>query len=478
MIKKEAYFNSLKKISGVDGRHCLITLPLSDYFSEHALHKYRTLVELKHLIKMCEPEFGLPNLTEEDKKELMAIFENFDIDNASFAIAEYDHFGRNGIGPVEHDVKSVELYIGEKLKGTKYESLLSMVHFGFTSEDVSNIAYNCMLQGAYQNVWLPQLIRLCDKLKQLALENKDVPLLSRTHGQPASPTTFGKEIGVYLGRFTNQLEYLSSLKLSSKMNGAVGNYNAQKVGFPNIDWVKYSKEFVESFGFDCEFLTNQRGPKDRIVKMFQSILNVNIILKDLNQDFWYYVSKDLVLQKKVESHVGSSVMPHKINPWLIECSEGNVEVSNALFEVFARELEVSRLQRDLSDHDMERNYGAAFGYSLVALSYTNDFLELIYINGTLMLNELKENQKVLSEAYQTIFRAKGRSDGYNVFKDIFRSNESYDPLKIDRIINALDVDDETKQQLRQVKCDNYLGYANELVEMAVKKYDNLRSTKN
>lgn len=470
---RESYFNALKNFNAAEGRHCLITAPLKDYFSEHALHKYRTLVELKHLIKMSEhPEFGLPALSEKDKSELMRIFDEFGPESSQ-AIAEYDHFGRKGIGPTEHDVKSVELFIAEKLKGTNLEYLVPWIHFGFTSEDVNNIAYNCMLQEGLNQVWLPELKELCSRLRELSVEHKKTPLLSKTHGQPASPTTFGKEMAVYLQRFTNEIQEIQRIKLSSKMNGAVGNYNAHKVSFPNFDWLRYSQEFVESFGFDVELLTNQRGPKNKIVQLFQSITRVNNILKDLDIDFWLYVSQNLVLQKKVSTHVGSSVMPHKINPWLIECSESNVEISNALFEVFSQELEISRLQRDLSDHDLERNYGTAFSYSLVALNYSTNFLGMIQINSDLMLRELNSNQQVLSEAYQTILRAKGKADAYTLFKDQFRSNTHLDQEKISQIIDGMDLDPETKSQLKSLKVEDYLGETEKLVEIAVRNYDQL-----
>lgn len=473
MDEKERYFSSLKNFTAAEGRHCLITAPLCEYFSEHALHKYRTLVEIKHLIKMSNnPEFNLPALMLEDRQELMKLFEQFN-EESSQAIAEYDHFGRNGIGATEHDVKSVELFIAEKFKGTKYEYLIPKIHFGFTSEDVNNIAYNCMLQGALEKVWQPQLKKVCDDLKELSVEHKDTPLLSRTHGQPASPTTFGKELAVYLQRFTHELEDLEKIKLSSKMNGAVGNYNAFKVSYPAVDWIRYSQEFVESFGFDAELLTNQRGPKNKIVQLFQSIIRNNNILKDLNIDLWLYVSRDLVQQKKVDAHVGSSVMPHKINPWLVECSEGNIEVSNALLETFCRELDVSRLQRDLSDHDLERNYGTAISYSLIAFKYTHDFLKMIDVNKELMLQELNINQKVLAEAYQTILRAKGRADAYNLFKDLFRDGVQCSKENIDAKIEQLDLDLETKIQLKSLKVEEYTGEAGRLVEIAVKNYDQL-----
>jgi adenylosuccinate lyase len=259
------------------------------------------------------------------------------------------------------------------------------------------------------------------------------------------------------------------------MNSAVGNYNAQLAGYPDVDWIKYSKEFCSEFGFDCELLTNQRGPKNRVVKLFQNIIRINNIVKDLNIDLWLYVMQDLVLQKPVEGHVGSSVMPHKINPWLIECSEGNIEVSNSLFEVFSRELQISRLQRDLSDHDLERNYGTAFSYSLVALSYTNDFLKRIIVNKDLMLSELKQNPKVLSEAYQSILRAEGNPDAYMLFKDIFRSNESFNKDKVDQVIDELDIDDKIKRRLKSLKVEEYIGHSAKLVDIAIEEFNKLLS---
>lgn len=471
MGSKEIYNKGLTNVSACDGRHSLITSKLSEYFSEHALYKYRTFVELKHLIKMAEnPVFGLKRLGENERDELLNIFNNFS-EQDSRAIAEYDHFGRNGIGPLEHDVKSVELFLREKMQGTKFDYLLPMIHFGFTSEDVNNVAYNCMIRDGVEKVWLPQLIDVCYKLKDLAVQYRETPLLSRTHGQPASPTTFGKEMAVYLKRFTNQIVDLKSFKLSAKMNGAVGNYNAQIAGYPNLDWLIYSEEFIQSFGFEFEVLTNQRGPKDKVVKLFQNVIRTNSVLKDLDLDLWLYVTQDLVLQKKVESHVGSSTMPHKINPWLIECSEGNTEISNALFEVFSRELEVSRLQRDLSDHDLERNYGLAFGYSLVALDYSSQFLDRIIVNEPFMLKELKKNYQVLSEAYQTILRTKGRTDAYSLFKDAFRDNSKFDQEKVNSTIDSLDIDEETKLRMKNLKVEDYIGLAPKLVDIAVENFN-------
>ncbi len=296
MDNKKKYVESMKNSTAIDGRHKLVTEKLGEYFSEYALHKYRVFVEIKHLILMSNTiGFNLPHLSDTDQKELLLLYENFNEQDAAL-IAEYDHFGRNGIGPLEHDVKSVEMFIKEKLIGTKFEYLIPMIHYSLTSEDVNNIAYNCMLTGALNKIWAVKLISLADKLEKIAQEYKNAPLLARTHGQPASPTTFGKEIAVFLKRITNEMHDLSQITLSAKFNGAVGNYNAHRIGHPNIDWIAYSKTFVESFGFDCELLTNQRGPKNTIVKLFQNIMRINTILRDLDIDLWLYISKKLVVQ--------------------------------------------------------------------------------------------------------------------------------------------------------------------------------------
>lgn len=463
---KQVYFDSLKKITAIDGRHCLITKVLNEYFSEHALFKYRLYVEVMHLIKMSE--FGLVILNKEDKDFLLKLFLEFNIEDSK-AICEYDHFGRKESGPFEHDVKSVEIYIKEKLEGTNLQRLIPMIHFGFTSADVNNLAYSCMISDTIEKVCLPIMIQFCDKIEELSLKNKSVLMLSRTHGQPASPTTFGKEMANFLKRFSMEIKDIKNIKLSGKMNGAVGNFNAHVVGFSQIDWLKYSKEFVESFGFIWEPISTQRGPKRNIVKLFQTIHRFNSILKDFNVDLWLYVSKDLLFEKKIESHVGSSVMPHKINPWLIECSEANIELANALFEVFARESEISRLQRDLSDHDHERNYGTAFGYTLIAISLTSNFLDRIVVNKDLMFNELQENKKVLSEAYQTILRSANVNEAYDIFKDFFRGKK-VSMQEVSNLINNLDVNEEIKNKLKDIKVENYIGYAEKLVDIAIQYY--------
>ena len=467
------YFNSLTNISAADGRHCFETYELKEYFSEHALHKYRLLVQIKHIIKLSKTsEIELKSLNKSDEEFLMGLFNNFDT-NSSRIISEYDRFGRNNIGPLEHDLKAVEHFIAEKLEHSKYNYLIPWIHFGFTSADVNNLAYALKIKGALNQVILPNLLKTCEKLKQIAQDYKQTPLLSRTHGQPASPTTFGKEMATFLKRLSNELVALKAIKLNGKVNGAVGNYNANKVSYPAIDWINYSKEFVESFGLEWESLSTQRGPKNELVKLFQTMIRINSVIKDLSNDLWLYTSKDLLLEKKIDSHVGSSVMPHKINPWLIECSEANVEISNALFEVFSREAQISRLQRDLSDHDHERNYGLAFSYSLVALKYTSAFLDRIIVNSSLMLKELGENKNVLSEAYQTILRAHGVKNSYQIFKQIFRGK---DVTSHKELIDKLDISDEVKNILGNLKIEDYTGYAEELTELAIEFYEETKNS--
>lgn len=463
MEDAKGYFSALGSLSSCDGRHILKTFPLREYFSEFALHKYRVLVELKHLLKLSEVlHFPLD-------KEVIKIHSSFSQADAE-AIAAYDHFGRNGIGPVEHDMKAVELFLQEKLP----EHVHPWIHFGLTSEDVNNIAYTCMIRDALRDVWLPSLLTLCTSLKKLAASYKEVPLLSRTHGQPASPTTFGKEMAVFLHRFCCEIKELREIKFSAKLNGSVGNYHAfVAANIPNIDWIAYSQSFVESFGFECELLTNQRGPKNRLVQLFQTLIRVNAILKDLDIDLWLYTQNGLLLQKPTQSHVGSSVMPHKINPWFVESSEGNCELSTALFELFSRELDVSRLQRDLSDSNLERNYGLAFGYSLIALKYTDAFLQKIIVDAENMLRELRGHPEVLAEAYQTILRMKGNTRAYDLFKEFFRKNKCWSTEEVQRFIDTLTVDDATKRHLKDMQVEKYVGHAPQLVDIALQEFENL-----
>jgi adenylosuccinate lyase len=469
---RDLYHASMKSVTSIDGRHKLATASLGNYFSEFALHKYRVLVEIKHLIKMSETKgFNIPKLSSNQKDKLVSIYTDFSNADAAI-IADYDHFGRNGLGPFEHDVKSVEFFLRERLQERKLESLIPMVHYSLTSEDVNNFAYNLMIRESIKNIWLPKFLSVTDKLASLSSANKSVPMLSRTHGQPASPTTFGKEMAVYLSRLTNEFKELISTRLSGKLNGAVGNYNAQVTGSPNVDWIKYSQEFAKELGFDCELLTCQRGPKMRIAKLFQTIMRINTILRDFDINLWTYVSYNYVMQKPVASHVGSSVMPHKINPWQLECSEGATEMSNALLGSIINEVEVSRLQRDLSDHEQERGYGNAIAYSLVALDYVDDFLTKVYVNPEAMLKDLEDNKQILSEAFQTILRAEGVPNAYEIFKDAFRGNNvSNDELV--SLIDSLKVKKEVKTKMKSLKVTNYIGLAEKLTEISIREYKSI-----
>ena len=460
----DTYFGGLENIGPCDGRHILKTSSLKTYFSESALHKYRVFVELKHLIAISKTlSFSLP-------ENVMNVYSSFSVKDAQI-ISQYDRFGRNGIGPLEHDMKSVEMFLREKLP----KEVHHWIHFGLTSEDVNNIAYNCMIRDAVQKVWLPSLVSLCEQLKNLALSYKSVPLLARTHGQPASPTTFGKEMAVFLQRLTHEIKQMQDLKLNAKLNGAVGNYNAFTI-LPNVDWIAYSQSFVKELGFECELLTNQRGPKNKMIMLFQTVMRANSILKDLNIDLWLYAKNGLLFQKRTESHVGSSVMPHKINPWFVESSEGNCELSNALFELFCRELDISRLQRDLSDSNLERNYGVAFSYSLIALKYTTTFLQKAVFSEENAKKELQKHPEVLSEAYQTILRTEGKSDAYELLKNFFREHKQWSFEDVEMFINGLDVNDTIKQKMKKLTVDGYVGYAAKLVDIAVQHFEVITCT--
>lgn len=467
-MDKETYFNSMKNISSVDGRWSHLTSPLRIIFSESALHKYRTFVEIKHLIFFCG-KIGI-KLNSQDNEELNSIHIHFSDADAK-AIIEYDLFGRNNLPATNHDVKAVEYYLKERLTNTRHDHLIPYIHFGLTSDDVNNIAFTLMLKDSIEQVWLPELRKLCSILSSLAKEHRSTALLSRTHGQPASPTTFGKEMAFFLNRLAEELKTLRNIKLNAKLNGATGNFNAFKVSFPDIDWLQYSTDFITQLGLEPELISSQRGPTNRISTLFQTMVRVNSILKDLDLDLWLYTSRNLILQRYEKGDVGSSTMPHKINPWWIECSESNIELSNALLEMFVRELEVSRLQRDLSDHDHLRNFGTAVSYSFIAIKLTYSFLERISINRDLMLAELSQNPQILSEAFQTILRSKGRIDAYESMKSVFREYHQWDTAKIKLVIDSLDIDAHTKQLLMSLRPESYIGEAEKLVDIALANYD-------
>lgn len=437
----------LLAISPIDGRYRNKFSELSEFVSEYALIKARLGVEVKYLFALSN--LGIASLSGPEKTKLIKIIKNFDLKEAEKVkeLEEKNH----------HDVKAVEVYLRTFLSGKTSE----MIHFGLTSEDTNNLSFRIMLRSASEEVIIPSLESLSGKLSELAKSHKGIPMLARTHGQPAVPTTLGKEFAVFASRLSGQLETLERIKLTGKLNGAVGNYNALHVAYPNIDWIKFSKKFVESFGFKFNSLTTQINSFEDIIEYFQTIQRINGVLLDLNQDLWRYISDGWFVLSSEKEQVGSSTMPQKINPIDFENSEGNLEVANGLIEIFTRKLPASRLQRDLSNSTLIRNFGTILAHNL--LSYKSGLAGLTKLSPNLgkIKTDLNSDWSILSEAMQTILRRDGESDAYfKVMKKVkgrkLTQNDWLD------LIEELPVKNPVKEELKKITPENYLGLAQKL----------------
>ncbi len=474
-IRARVYHNSLTNVSALDGRHSQSTIQLREFISEFALHKYRIKAEVEHIIALSEFFKGevVRTLTAEETQFLRNLYNNFTVRDA-YEVLQYDHLGRNGIGPTEHDVKSCELWIREKLQPTSLADVASKTHIFATSEDINNLAYKTMIAGAVNEVFLPKIFGVCETLSELSETWKSTPVMARTHLQPASPTTFGKIFAVYLARLGHGVRALSQSKLQGKFNGAVGNYNAFVGAYPNLDWISYSKFLVNSMGFECELMSDQRGPHRDIIRVFQIVQEMGSVLRDFSQDLSLYAGFGNIIFHKIESHVGSSVMPHKINPWFAEVAEGNIKKANYLINCLSNELDISRMQRDLSDHDLERSYGEALGYVLVALEHLEIALSLIHPNVEYSAQEINSHAEIFTEGMQTILRKHNIASAYDLFKTAFRGKQiSLSELRV--FVATLPVADEARQELMEfLDAKSFIGKASELCEYAVNEYQNFR----
>ena len=447
-------------ISPLDGRYFEKIRALAPYFSEEALMKYRVLMEGEYLITLSlSRKTALRKFTPAEIKTIRNLSEKFNEDSYK-KIKEIEN-------TTNHDVKAVEYFIKEKLSKTSLRDSIEWVHFALTSEDTNNIAYGLILSEAMENVLMIKLHAINRELQLLAKKYKELPMLARTHGQPASPTTFGKEIRVFAERLERELRHLLGQKILVKLNGASGNYNAHTAAYSKVDWQKFSENFIlglnkkRLFALAFNPFTTQIEPHDSYVELFDHIKRCNNILIDLNQDLWRYISDDWVAQKPKAGEVGSSTMPHKINPIFFENSEGNLGLANTLFEFFARKLPISRLQRDLSDSTVERNIGVAFGHSLVAYEYLLTGLSRIEVNKMKVTEALAAHPEVIGEAIQTILRREGEKMPYEQLKELTRGRE-VTLENIRAFIKTLKVSDKVKKELLQLTPENYIGLASKL----------------
>ena len=441
----------LNAMSPIDGRYRSKTVSLSPFFSEEALIKYRVLIEVEYFIALCEAD--LPQLSSVNKSvfdALRKIYTNFSTEDALW-IKETEK-------TTNHDVKAVEYFIKSKFDALGLKPFKEFIHFGLTSQDINNTAIPLSTKEAFEKVYLPSLISLIAKLKELAMEWKDIPMLARTHGQPASPTRLGKEILVFVERLEEQMRLLFNVPFAAKFGGATGNYNAHHVAYPNTDWKKFGTDFVEStLGLQHSFPTTQIEHYDHFAAFFDALKRINNIVLDLDRDIWTYVSMDYFKQKIKAGEIGSSAMPHKVNPIDFENSEGNLGIANAIFEHLSAKLPVSRLQRDLTDSTVLRNIGVPMGHTLIAFEATLKGLNKLVLNEVKFEEDLEKNWAVVAEAIQTILRREGYPNPYEALKDLTRTNTIINKEAIQSFIQTLKVSDEIKVELMQINPSNYLG---------------------
>ena len=445
------HLSELNAISPIDGRYRNKTQNLAPYFSEEALIKYRVLIEVEYFIALCE--VPLPQLSGVDKAvfpSLRAMYENFSTEDALW-IKETEK-------TTNHDVKAVEYFIKSKFDALGLEKYKEFIHFGLTSQDINNTAIPLSTKEAFENVYMPSLISVIQKLKELSVEWKDVPLLARTHGQPASPTRLGKEILVFVERLEEQMRLLFNVPFAAKFGGATGNYNAHKVAYPNNDWKAFGSKFVEDIlGLHHSFPTTQIEHYDHFAAFFDALKRINTILIDLDRDIWTYVSMEYFKQKIKAGEIGSSAMPHKVNPIDFENSEGNLGIANAIFEHLSAKLPISRLQRDLTDSTVLRNVGVPFGHTIIAFEATLKGLNKLLLNEAKFAEDLEKNWAVVAEAIQTILRREGYPNPYEALKELTRTNTVINKESIHAFIETLKVSDFIKNELKQITPSNYLG---------------------
>jgi adenylosuccinate lyase len=441
----------LNAISPIDGRYRSKTASLATFFSEEALIRYRVLVEVEYFIALCQiPLPQLKGVHPNQFESLRNIYKNFSTSDA-ISIKEIEK-------TTNHDVKAVEYFIKKAFDDLGLNEFKEFIHFGLTSQDINNTAIPLSTKDAFEKSYLPLLIGVISKLKDMSQEWANVPMLARTHGQPASPTRLGKEIGVFVERLEEQMRLLFNIPFAAKFGGATGNYNAHHVAYPAIDWKKFGTDFVEDgLGLHHSFPTTQIEHYDHFAAFFDALKRINTILIDLDRDIWTYVSMDYFKQKIKAGEIGSSAMPHKVNPIDFENSEGNLGIANAIFEHLSAKLPLSRLQRDLTDSTVLRNIGVPIGHTLIGFEATLKGLNKLLLNQSKFEEDLERNWAVVAEAIQTILRREGYPNPYEALKGLTRTNEAIDKNAIHNFIDSLAVSDAIKTELLAITPSNYLG---------------------
>ena len=445
----------LTAITPIDGRYINKTSSLQAYFSESALIKFRVQVEIEYFIALCNSSI----------KQL----HHFPVDQFSKLRNLYIHFNNNDAQRIKdiesitnHDVKAVEYFIKEEFEKLGIEKYKEFIHFGLTSQDINNTAIPYSIKEAIEKIYLPKLIEVIDLLKLRVSEWQEIPLLARTHGQAASPTRMGKEIQVFIERIETQLNLLRDIPFNAKFGGATGNLNAHYVAFPKIDWVKFANNFIaNTFELERQQTTTQIEHYDNLSALMDNISRINTILIDFSRDIWAYVSMDYFKQKIKSGEVGSSAMPHKVNPIDFENAEGNLGMANAIFSFLSSKLPISRLQRDLTDSTVLRNIGLPFAHTIIALDSLNKGINKLLINKENISADLEKNWAVVAEAIQTILRREGYPNPYEALKNLTRTNSFIDAKSITSFINSLDVNEKLKSEMRKITPSNYTGITNQ-----------------